>query len=591
MGKDKINHLECIKIAFKMIYKVDKNSFAITIILSIVSGVFPFLVLKLGQTIINIIQIHSTRFDNIIILILIYLSLQFISVIVDNIKNYYLQRLSNEVTYSSMRKVMGKCADLSLKKLEDNKTYDILNRIEQDATLKPYEILMSVINLLFNLTQTIIAMYVLIKWNYFLVILLFAVTIISVFGEIKIGKLEFNIRNRRSTLERKSWYYSFLLTHDIAFKEIKTFRLKNYFISKYKEITDTIINQNNSIEKLKALLIIVINFFQVLINLYIFKELAFKTYNGEFLIGTAMVYISTIVIFQGSLNETGTSVYNIINSNLYINLLKEFLEFKTDDLKEESKTILRSIKDINVISLSNINFSYDDNSLALQDISLKIKKGESIAIIGENGSGKSTLLKILAGLYSPDSGVFLINGMKFDDIEIESYRTQISSLFQDYLKYEGTIKENIILGQIDRNEDDFSILTALNSADAKFLKNDGKYNINKVVGNWFENGQELSGGQWQKIAIARTMYRKSSLLLFDEPSSSLDIISEKIIFDNILNNLNDKIIIYITHRIRCAMNSDRIIVMDNGKIVGDGSHDDLIENCNRYKLMYNKEFK
>ncbi|MDU1707912.1 MAG: ABC transporter ATP-binding protein, partial [Anaerococcus vaginalis] len=523
MGKDKINHLECIKIAFKMIYEVDKNSFAITIILSIVSGVFPFLVLKLGQTIINIIQIHSTRFDNIIILILIYLSLQFISVIVDNIKNYYLQRLSNEVTYSSMRKVMGKCADLPLKKLEDNKTYDILNRIEQDATLKPYEILMSVINLLFNLTQTIIAMYVLIKWNYFLVILLFAVTIISVFGEIRIGKLEFNIRNRRSTLERKSWYYSFLLTHDIAFKEIKTFRLKNYFISKYKEITDTIINQNNSIEKLKALLIIVINFFQVLINLYIFKELAFKTYNGEFLIGTAMVYISTIVIFQGSLNETGTSVYNIINSNLYINLLKEFLEFKTDDLKEETKTILRSIKDINVISLSNINFSYDDNSLALQDISLKIKKGESIAIIGENGSGKSTLLKILAGLYSPDSGVFLINGMKFDDIEIESYRTQISSLFQDYLKYEGTIKENIILGQIDRNEDDFSILTALNSADAKFLKNDGKYNINKVVGNWFENGQELSGGQWQKIAIARTMYRKSSLLLFDEPSSSLDI--------------------------------------------------------------------
>ena len=546
MGKDKINHLECIKIAFKMIYEVDKNSFAITIILSIVSGVFPFLVLKLGQTIINIIQIHSTRFDNIIILILIYLSLQFISVIVDNIKNYYLQRLSNEVTYSSMRKVMGKCADLPLKKLEDNKTYDILNRIEQDATLKPYEILMSVINLLFNLTQTIIAMYVLIKWNYFLVILLFAVTIISVFGEIKIGKLEFNIRNRRSTLERKSWYYSFLLTHDIAFKEIKTFRLKNYFISKYKEITDTIINQNNSIEKLKALLIIVINFFQVLINLYIFKELAFKTYNGEFLIGTAMVYISTIVIFQGSLNETGTSVYNIINSNLYINLLKEFLEFKTDDLKVETKTILRSIKDINVISLSNINFSYDDNSLALQDISLKIKKGESIAIIGENGSGKSTLLKILAGLYSPDSGVFLINGMKFDDIEIESYRTQISSLFQDYLKYEGTIKENIILGQIDRNEDDFSILTALNSADAKFLKNDGKYNINKVVGNWFENGQELSGGQWQKIAIARTMYRKSSLLLFDEPSSSLDIISEKIIFDNILNNLNDKIY-YIYH--------------------------------------------
>ena len=591
MGKDKINHLECIKIAFKMIYEVDKNSFAITIILSIVSGIFPFLVLKLGQTIINIIQIHSTRFDNIIIPILIYLSLQFISVIVDNIKNYYLQRLSNEVTYSSMRKVMGKCADLPLKKLEDNKTYDILNRIEQDATLKPYEILMSVINLLFNLTQTIIAMYVLIKWNYFLVILLFAVTIISVFGEIRIGKLEFNIRNRRSTLERKSWYYSFLLTHDIAFKEIKTFRLKNYFISKYKEITDTIINQNNSIEKLKALLIIVINFFQVLINLYIFKELAFKTYNGEFLIGTAMVYISTIVIFQGSLNETGTSVYNIINSNLYINLLKEFLEFKTDDLKEETKTILRSIKDINVISLSNINFSYDDNSLALQDISLKIKKGESIAIIGENGSGKSTLLKILAGLYSPDSGVFLINGMKFDDIEIESYRTQISSLFQDYLKYEGTIKENIILGQIDRNEDDFSILTALNSADAKFLKNDGKYNINKVVGNWFENGQELSGGQWQKIAIARTMYRKSSLLLFDEPSSSLDIISEKIIFDNILNNLNDKIIIYITHRIRCAMNSGRIIVMDNGKIVGDGSHDDLIENCNRYKLMYNKEFK
>lgn len=591
MGKNKINHLECIKIAFKMIYETDKKSFAIIIILSIASGIFPFLVLRLGQTIVNIIQVHSIKFDIIIRLIYIYLSLQFISIIVDNIKNYYLQRLSNEVIYSSMSKVMGKCADLPLKKLEDNKTYDILNRIEQDATLKPYEILMAIIGLFSSLTQTIIAIYVLIKWNYYLVLLLFVVTIVSVFGEIKIGKLEFNIKNERSNLERKSWYYSFLLTHDIAFKEIKTFRLKNYFLNKYTEITDTIINQNNSIEKLKAILIIVINFIQILINIYIFKELAFKTYNGDFLIGTAMMYINTIAIFQGSLNETGTSVYNIINSNLYINLLKEFLNFKADDVKEDRTTILSSIQDINTISLSNMNFSYDGNNLVLQDISLKIKKGESIAIIGENGSGKSTLLKILSGLYSPDSGLFLVNGIKFEDIEIESYRAQTSSLFQDYLKYEGTIKENVILSQVYENKGEGSISTALFNADAKFLKEDNKYNINKVIGNWFENGNELSGGQWQKIAIARTMYRESSLLLFDEPSSSLDIISEKNIFDNILNNSDDKIIIYITHKIRCAMNCDRIIVIDNGRIVGDGSHNELILNCDSYKLMYKNEFE
>lgn len=212
-----------------------------------------------------------------------------------------------------------------------------------------------------------------------------------------------------------------------------------------------------------------------------------------------------------------------------------------------------------------------------------------MAIVGRNGSGKSTLLKIISGLYIPNTGEFLINNQNIKDIDIEHYREHISVLFQDFLKYEGTLEENVMLGDIGHEKVEEKIYNSLSKANVDFLKNKTGYQLKKELGAWFDDGIQLSGGQWQKIAIARAYYKNADIYLLDEPSAALDVMAEAKIFENFFDLSKDNIGIYITHRVKIAPNAKKIVVMDGGKIVGIGTHNELLKKCKTYKELYRKE--
>lgn len=225
----------------------------------------------------------------------------------------------------------------------------------------------------------------------------------------------------------------------------------------------------------------------------------------------------------------------------------------------------------------------------MKHINISLQKGEKVALVGPNGSGKSTLIKILAGLYEIKSGDILINDISLKDIDIEDYYAKISVLFQDFVKYELTLQENIGFGDMKKFYSTENMKSVLDKLQATFLKRDEGYDFSMQLGNWFEEGQQLSQGQWQKVALARAYFKDASIYILDEPNAALDTVSEKEIFEKFFEISREKIGIFISHRLSAAKMADKIIVMDKGEIVGIGNHNELLKNCPTYQILYQAE--
>lgn len=579
-------NLKLVLYTINLICNISKWRFIFAIIMSVINGTIPIILLLLMQKIINEIQLMQQSYMVVLQMLAFYFSISVISSVMQNVSNYNMNNLSNHLTYGINEILMEKCGRLSMKMFETTETYDTITRLEQEVSVKPYQMLQSILNISSNIVSFVSASMILLSWNAMIVITLLIISVIMFFCEIYVGNKEFIMRYNRSSKERRAWYYSYLLTHDIAFKEIKTYGLKSYFIEKYIALYRLFISQINTIEKIRVLINIGLALVQDIVCMIIMSLAIRLAYLGKIMIGTTMSYLNAVSLIQKATSSMAANVYIIYNANLYINLLKEFLEQKDN---EECNCGIEKIKVIKSIQLKNVKFDYPQYRDALKKISIKISKGEQLAIIGKNGSGKSTLLKILCGLYTPTQGEFLVNGINIMDIDIGYYRKCISILFQDFLKYEGTLEENIMLGDIEKEKKENRISDSLIKANIDFLKNEKGYDLQKELGAWFDDGVQLSGGQWQKIALARAYYKDAELYLLDEPSAALDVMAEAKVFDNFFELSKNKIGIYITHRVKIAQNANKIVVMDEGEIVGVGTHEELLRKCRIYQELFNEE--
>lgn len=589
MNKFKSN-IKLFIYTIRLLCKINKKIFAFSVLLSIINGVFPIATLLLSQRIINEIQILKRPFSILLQFIIIYFAISGIGTVLQNINGYVLSKLNNILQYGINKIIIEKCSKLSLETLERTETYDTIARLEQDIATKPYQTLQAIMSIFSNGVSAVLASVIIISWNVWVEIILLIISISMFMGEIFIGNKEFIMKYKRSDKERESWYYSYLLTHDTAFKEIKSYGLKNHFINKYIELSNIFISQSNQIEKFKTILNISIALIQDVFSLVTMIMAIHAAYIGSIMIGTAMSFLNAINMVQGSTNALASGIYTIYNSNLYIRLLEEFLDNSEGEEELDSDTKL-NLERICSLELSGVGYDYPEFKDVLRNVTLRLDIGEQIAIVGKNGSGKSTLFKIICGLYKTSRGEFFVNGQDINECNVESYRKRTSVLFQDFLKFEGSLEENIVIGDINNQSNTEEIYMALDKANVNFLKSNGYYDLDKTLGNWFDNGSQLSGGQWQKIALARAYYRKADVILLDEPSSALDAMAEMKIFKSFFEISKDKIGIYITHRVKIAKNATKIVVIEGGEIVGIGNHEGLMQNCSVYRDMYCEELK
>lgn len=571
-----------------ILLKVDKRSVFQILVLSVAAGVFPVVTLVLSQELINSLVRENRAFRDTLMIFVIYILAGFLGEAIAELQGYIQKKYQYLLQYKLNYFVMEQCTQMTLKDFESSAMYDRVEKITGEISYRPYQMLLSLIGMVTAVVTMASSVIFLFLWNPVVSLLLFIVPVISVFYYLKIGQQEFEMMWSRAKEERKIWYLGHLLTHDFSFKEISLLQLKDYLLKKYWNISTGFMDQNNRLLNRKTIFNLIYEVVVQCVGFAVIGIALLSAYTGKILVGNVISYIRSVGLVQSNSGQLMENIYNMYSCSLYMNMLFEFLE--ENDSRQEKQEGRMLGADITRVDIEELSFSYDGKKNVLNGVNLCFRKGEKIAVVGPNGSGKSTLLKVLAGLYEPETGDIKINGIPMRELDMGDYRARLSVLFQDFVKYELTLQENVGFGNVSDLENKEKMTAILKELKTGFLEaEDGTYRLDMQLGNWFEDGRQLSQGQWQKIALARACFKDASFYILDEPNAALDTVSEKEVFEQFFERSRDKIGVYISHRLNAAKMADKIIVMDGGSVAAIGKHEELLAHCAVYQKLYQAE--
>lgn len=568
----------------RMILQYKKYIFVVLLILNTIISLLPYISILLSQKLINLIQLKQDDITVLLRIGIIYVLTKILNALLVNVNSFVNQYYSEYLFLMLNKLFLNKCNQLNYSDYEDAETYDQLQRAEQNIGVKTLSLINNVLLLFSNIISFIISLIILSNWHNWVLIGFIILPFISYKYFVSINKYEQKIVMERTNNERKSWYLTFLMIKDYYIKEVKTFGLTNYLMKQYCVLKDNIFKQNISIYKKKTFFSFIYKLANTLFSSFIVMKALMETYIGKILVGNFMTYINTTSMIENNITSTVSTILAIYSDCLYCNYILEF--FEICDKQTNYLANKKRIDKIDNIEFKNVSFKYPkSNVYALENFSYYFQSNKIYAIVGQNGSGKSTLIKLIAGLYSNYSGDILINGINIKHIDEENLKEKMRVIFQDFNRYEFTVKENINIGNI-RNQDTNNIKKAskMTGADDFILRLPFKYD--QQLGNWFEGGIQLSGGQWQKIAVSRALVKNEGCYILDEPTAALDPLSEYRFFEKLKNNIHDSIGILVTHRFTNAKMSNEILVISEGKLVECGTHDELINHKKEYYKLY-----
>ncbi|MGT2762507.1 ABC transporter ATP-binding protein [Streptococcus intermedius] len=579
------NTLLTLPDTLKLIFQLEKRYALYLIILNVITAIVPLASLFIYQDLINSVLGTS---QHLITIIIIYFAIQVATTVLGQVEDYISSKFEMNLSYNINMRLMKTTSSLELSDYEQSNMYNIIEKVTQDSTYKPFQLFNAIIRTFSSFISLLMSLFFIGTWNIGVSLLLLIIPILSLVIFLRVGQLEFLIQWKRANDERETWYMVYLLTHDFSFKEIKLNNISNYFIDKFANLKKKFIEQDLSISRRKAFFNVILDLLLNCINIAVVLAMILAVRAGQLLIGNLVSLIQAISKINTYSQTMIQNIYIIYNTSLFMEQLFEFLE-----RERNSKSVVKSelnSNDIETIKITNLSYVYpNSDNFALDNINLSFKKGELTAIVGKNGSGKSTLVKLIAGLYKPTTGNIQYNNIVDDLNSDEFYQKNVSVLFQDFVKYELTVRENIGLSDSFSTWEDKKIYQILDNLGLDFLKTNDKYELEMQLGNWFQEGRQLSGGQWQKIALARTFFKKASIYILDEPNAALDPVAEKEIFDYFIKLSKKYISIFISHNLSSAKKANKIVVMKDGQIEDIGDHDSLLKGCQYYRELYYSE--
>jgi len=481
-----------------------------------------------------------------------------------------------------------KSISLDLINFERPEYFDILTRAAREAPWRPNSILNNLISLLKGLVSLLLMTGLIFTLHWSAAVILLAVNIPGIWLRFHYAGLLYNFQKKQTPEARRSAYFNWLLTGDRPSRELRLFGLGEYFTGlfrtsflKLKEEEILIIRKRTFIEMTSGL-------FKAAALLFVLVFVAKRTVSGGISIGEMAMFLLAFRQGMTYIKEVFGSVSGIYEDSLFIGDTFDFLNLKENIKATEPVVKAEDFND--KIVLENLSFTYPGNRVKTIDkVSLQIKKGEIIALVGPNGAGKSTLVRLLCRLYDPDSGRIRIDEKDVVNIDPAEYRRLFSVVFQDFMLYNLSAGENIRLGDIENENKDPKIRTAARSAGVDELISSLPEGYDTAIGNLFDDSRELSWGEWQKIALARSLYRDAPVLILDEPSSALDADAEYEIFSRFREIMKGRTALLISHRFTNVSLADRIIVLDKGAVAEAGTHDELMSKGGIYKSMYTKQ--
>ena len=563
----------------KNVFNYNRVYFACLCINSVLDGFVPVVTLIIIQRVIDAIQYHTDNIQNIIKLIVILTIFELVSQLLQIFTQLKIENYELEFDSYFHEKILRKISLLDCKDFENSKTYNLINRTQYDANVG----ILGSIKIIFSLISTAISSisYIIIIFKYSIVIFLIVIIlpIVRYFFEKRYNIIEYDIEKNNTELSRRSSYISYLLTNSEHFKEIKIFHLFNFFIDRYQRIRKQCNNDLIKVHNKRALSNGILYILEAFIDFIITLSILLKAFNNIISIGAFVLYSNSIDNLKSNIVSLFSQISYLYKNSAMIEQIREFFDMDNENIQEDG-IVIENIKSIELIGVSYKY--YRQTEYALNNINIKIEAGETLVFMGYNGSGKSTLMKIIMGIYNDYEGEIFVNGINRKKLNLKSYRDRVSVLFQDYIKYETNIYENISYGNLTNTSEEL-IDETMKKVCLQNLKN----LKNQQLGYQFNEGLQLSVGQWQKIALGRSIIGTSDLYIFDEPNSSIDLKSESIMLNTIINDSNDKIKLFIIHRFnKIVEKAELIITLRDGKIMEKGSHQQLIHNKGLYYELY-----
>lgn len=576
---------------FRLIWQTSRPMTLGNIILRLLQSAFPLAMLYVGKLIIDeVVRLtqatDATDTSHLFALIAIELILAVGSDLLGRAINLLGNLLGDLFSNKTSVRLIEHAAALDLNHFEDSVFYDKLERARRQTVGRM--ILMSQVLRQFQDVITLAFLAAgLLAFNSWLILLLIITLIPAFIGESHFNALSYSLIRGWTPERRELDYLRYAGTSDDSAKEVKLFGLSGYLADRYDRLADRYYQANRNIAVRRAgwgtLLAAVgsAGYYGA------YLLIALRTVSGELSIGDLTFLAGSFSKMRGLLEGILNRFTNMADGALYLQDLFEFFDMQPQvKTSENAVKIPRPIRE--GFRFENVGFRYlNSQRWALRGVSFTLRPGEKLALVGENGAGKTTLVKLLARLYDPSEGRILLDGRDLRDYQLQDLRREIGVIFQDFVRYYFNAGENIAVGQIESIEDNHQIVDAARRSLADKVIGNLPDQYQQMLGRRFEGGVDLSGGEWQKIALARAYMRTAQLLILDEPTAALDARAEHQVFQRFTELTADRMAVLISHRFSTVRMADRILVLDNGRLIEFGSHQELLSKKGRYAELFN----
>ncbi|HYJ38600.1 MAG TPA: ABC transporter ATP-binding protein [Chitinophagaceae bacterium] len=558
-------------------------------LLGMFSAVMPPIAVYLGAVLVN--KISEARLQNVtftdILPIVIGLWIAFgvqraVGAYIGYGRNLYVRRVELEAE----RRLLTKASKIDLGHFDNSDWHDRLARAKRDVSWRPGDLTWSVLGLSGNIVTIVLMAGLLASLHYVLVILALAAAFLSLALESRVTSKLYRFFYKETPEERERDYLGDLLVQPRNTKEIRAYVLADHLLERHQRISEDLFKQRQKMYRSGTKISILTGLVTgtTLALAYVFVGI--KGLEGTIDPGGVVLVIGAFTSVSGTLSNISSTFVAV---DQHTTFLEDYFSFLSIEplLPVPANPRFPEEGAINSIEFNNVGFTYPGGTEpALKGLNLNMRKGELMALVGENGAGKSTLVKLLLRFYDAQEGSVLVGGIDVKEMNPDVLRNRIGVLFQDFVSYELTVRENVLMGRPNGKAEDEEVIKALRDSRSEWLVKKMPNGLDSKVGRLFEGGHDLSGGEWQRLALARIMYRNADIWILDEPTSSLDPEAEAGIFAELKENLKGRIGIVISHRFSTVRIADRIAVVEDGRVTELGTHEELLAANNRYAHLF-----
>jgi ATP-binding cassette subfamily B protein len=493
--------------------------------------------------------------------------------------------LADEYTRHVSIRVMDHAAGLDLLAYEDPVFYDRLERARVQATDR-LGMIQAIGRLVQQCITTLTLSVSIMLFSPWLMLLLIVGVVPAFIGESHFAFLGYAKNFRQTPVRRQLDYLRILAGSKEAAKELKLFGLRNFLRQRFTRLSDEIYEENVALSRRKLIAGSLLSVVGTMGYYSAYVFVIWRTVSGILTIGTLTFLTGAILQASSNIQQIFSTLAGIADQALFLTDLLAFFEMRpTIRSKPNALPVPKPI--VRGFEFRDVSFCYPGSSrLILDRMTFQLCPGERVALIGENGQGKTTIVKLITRLYDPTEGQILLDGVDLREYDLEDLHREMGVIFQDFMRYEMTARENIAVGRIEEIDNPELLQAAARKSMADRIVGHLPRRYEQMLGRRFDQGVDLSGGEWQKVALARAYLRDAQILILDEPTAALDARSEFDVFRRFSELTTGKIALFISHRFSTVRMADRIVVLDNGKIVEEGKHDQLASLGGRYAEMF-----